>query len=176
VTSFFNRSSSVSAQQSLAIRTVALFEAIKGAVVLLAGSGLLFLVHRDVAAVAAGFVSHMHLNPASHYPQIFLDAAANVHDSRLLGLAAGAGAYSLVRFVEAYGLYGQKAWAEVLAAGSGAIYVPFELAGLLRRPSWHAWLLLAVNLLIVSVMVAALLRRRRHRARAGLSSSAGESA
>ena len=109
-------------------------------------------------------MKHLHLNPASHYPQIFLDAAANMHDSRLLGLAAGAAAYALVRFVEAYGLYLQKAWAEVLAAGSGALYVPFELAGLLRRPNWHAGALLALNLLVVSVMVAALLqRRRRHR-------------
>jgi uncharacterized membrane protein (DUF2068 family) len=172
VTSLFDQSSSASAPQALAIRTVALFEAIKGAIVLLAGSGLLFLVHRDVGAAAAGFVEHLHLNPASHYPQIFLDAAANVRDSRLLGLATGAAAYSLVRFVEAYGLYGQKAWAEVLAAGSGAIYVPFELAGLLRHPSWHAGALLALNLLIVSVMVAALLqRRRRHRSGVGVSSS-----
>jgi uncharacterized membrane protein (DUF2068 family) len=79
----------------------------------------------------------------------------------LVWLAIGAGAYALVRFVEAYGLYGEKAWAEVLAAVSGAIYVPFELAELLRRPTWHGAVLLALNLSVVALMVGALLQRRK---------------
>lgn len=149
------------APRSAAIRTVALFEAFKGAVVLLAGFGLLSLVHKDVHAVAARLIEHMHLNPASRYPQIFLDAASNVHDRRLEWLAVGAGAYALVRFVEACGLYGEKAWAEVLAAVSGAIYVPFEIAELVRRPTWHGALLLVFNLFVVALMVSALLQRRK---------------
>lgn len=149
--------------RAAAIRAVALFEAFKGALVLAAASGLLSLVHRDVHAAAAALIAHLHLNPAAHYPTIFLDAAANVHDSRLLMLAAGAATYALVRFVEAYGLFGEKAWAEVLAAVSGGIYVPFEIAGLVARPTWHGALLLAVNLAVVALMVVALWRRRQQR-------------
>ncbi len=147
--------------RSAAIKTVALFEAFKGAVVLVAGSGLLLLIHTDVHAAAARLIEHWHLNPASRYPQIFLEAAANLHDSRLLLLAAGAALYALVRFVEAWGLYGEKAWAEVLAAVSGGIYVPFEMVELLRRPSWHGALLLMLNLVIVALMVGLLLQRRK---------------
>lgn len=144
-----------------AIRTVALFEAIKGAVVLLAGSGLLLLIHKDVHAFAVRLIEHLHLNPASRYPQIFLEAASNLQDSRLVLFAVGAAVYALVRFVEAYGLYGEKAWAEGLAAISGAIYVPFEIVELLRRPSWHGALLLAFNLFVVALMVGLLLQRRK---------------
>src|SRR5450631_2589302 len=104
-----------------AIRTVALFEAFKGSVVLMAASGFLSLIHKDVHLVASRFIHHMHLNPASHYPLIFLDAASNLHDRRLIFLAVGAITYAFVRFFEAYGLYTEKAWAEVLAAISGAI-------------------------------------------------------
>ncbi|MFC5499463.1 DUF2127 domain-containing protein [Caenimonas terrae] len=150
-------------ERSAAIRAVAFFEAFKGALVLAAGSGLLLLVHRDVHAMAAALVEHLHLNPASHYPTIFLDAAANTQDSRLMALAAGAAGYATLRLVEAYGLYRERAWAEVLAAVSGAVYVPFEVAGLIRHPGWHGALLLAVNLGIVGLMVAALLKRRRER-------------
>ena len=153
--------------QSTAIKAVALFEAFKGAVVLLAASGLLSLIHRDVHALAAKLIEHSHLNPAARYPRIFLDAASNLHDSRLVWLAVGAGIYALVRFVEAYGLYGEKAWAEVLAAVSGGIYVPFELAGLTRHPTWHGALLLALNLFIVALMVRALLQRRKDGRRNG---------
>jgi uncharacterized membrane protein (DUF2068 family) len=144
-----------------AVRAVAFFEAAKGLLVLATATGLLSLIHRDVYQLAATLVEHAHLNPASKYPQIFLDAAAKVGDTRLLMLAAGAALYAGVRLVEAYGLYCGRAWAEALAALSGAIYLPFEFIGLLRAPSWHSAALLAVNLGIVALMIRAMLRRRQ---------------
>lgn len=147
-----------------AIRLVAWFEAFKAALVLSAGTGLLTLVHKDAYAVAARLIEHAHLNPASRYPQIFLDAAARLTDSRLLLLAAGAAAYAGFRIVEAWGLLYEKAWAEVLAALSGAIYLPFEVVGWLEKPSWLRAAIFAVNLAIVGLMVHALLARRRARA------------
>ena len=144
-----------------AIRLVACFEAAKGVFVLLAATGLLSLLHKDATAVAASLLEHAHLNPASHYPQIFLDAAAHLDDHRLLMLAGGAAVYAVFRLVEAYGLYFERPWAEMLAALSGAIYVPFEVLGLVRHASWHGALLLLVNLGIVGLMVRAMRQRSR---------------
>ena len=147
-------------QHDPSIRLVAYLEAAKGILVLLAASGLLLLLHRDVHDIAAKLIEHAHLNPASKYPHIFLDAASKVGDSRLLALAAGAALYAAVRLVEAYGLFFGRAWAEALAALSGAIYVPFEIAELFREPGWHSAALLLLNLAIVALMVRAMLRRR----------------
>ena len=144
-----------------AIKLVALFEGLKGLVVLLAGTGLLGLVHKDLHVLALALVEHAHLNPASKYPQIFLDAAANLHESRLLLLALGALLYAVLRFVESYGLYFRRAWAEVLAAFSGTVYLPFELFELVRKPTALHGALLLANATVVAVMVAALVRRRR---------------
>lgn len=143
-----------------AIRAVAVLEAVKGGVVLLAGFGLLALVHRDVQAFAERLVEHAHLNPASRYPRIFLDFADKVTDSRLMLFAAGAGLYALVRFVEAYGLWRERAWAEWFAAGAGAIYIPFEIVELVEKPSVIGAGVFAVNLLIVGVMVNAVMKRK----------------
>ncbi len=145
------------------IRAVAYFEALKGALVLAASMGLLSLLHRDLRTLALVFVKHTHLNPAAKYPGIFLEAAARLQDSRLLLLAIGAAAYSLIRFVEAYGLFRERAWAEVLAAVSGAIYVPFEVRGLLHKLTWHGGALLLLNLAVVVIMVRALQKRRAER-------------
>ncbi len=150
---------------SKAIRAVAFFEAFKGVLVLAGATGLLSLVHRDVYAIAAALIEHTHLNPAAKYPQIFLDAAANLQDSRLLLLALGAAIYSAVRFAEAYGLFFGRAWAQILAAVSGAIYVPFEVLSLIKKATWHGGLLLALNLFVVAVMVQALQNRRARAAR-----------
>lgn len=142
------------------VRAVALLEAAKGTLVILAGFGALSLIHRDVQRFAERLVAHLHLNPAKHYPQIFLDAAAHLTDARLWMLAAFAATYGLVRFVEAWGLWLGRRWAEWLAAVSGAIYVPFELYELFHRVTWISLGALAVNLLVVGLMIHALFRRR----------------
>ena len=93
------------------IRIVALLEAAKGAVVILAGFGLMALVHRDVQAVAEDVVRHLHINPARHLPHIFLDAAAAATDARLWAMALAAMLYAIIRFAEAYGLWREQLWA-----------------------------------------------------------------
>jgi uncharacterized membrane protein (DUF2068 family) len=146
-----------------AIRLVAYFEAFKGILVLVAATGLLALVDKDLQDLAARLVEHSHLNPASKYPRIFIDAAARLQDSRMALLALGAASYSLVRLVEAYGLYRERAWAEVLAAASGALYMPVELYEWFIHPTWLRATIFVLNGAVVAVMVYAFLERRRAR-------------
>lgn len=143
-----------------AMRTIALLEAAKGSVVLLAGAGALSFIHRDAQHFAERLVRHLHLNPASHTPRIFLEFAEKATDSRLAMLAAFAAAYALVRFVEAYGLWRERRWAEWFAAASGAIYIPFEIFNLFRGHLWLSLTALLVNIIVVAVMVNALVRGR----------------
>lgn len=142
------------------LRTVALLEAAKGMLVILAGFGALSLLHRDLQQFAGRLVAHMHLNPAKHSPQIFIDAAAHLTDARLWTLAGFAACYGAVRLIEAYGLWFGRRWAEWFAATSGAIYVPFEVYELLHKASWLSAGALVVNLLVAGLMVYALLRGR----------------
>lgn len=136
-----------------ALRTIAVVEAAKGVLVLLAGLGLLSLVHHDAQRMAEVLVAHSHLNPASRYPRIFLDFAAQVTDSRLMLAALGAAAYAGLRFIEAYGLWRARPWAEWFAAISGAVYLPFELVEVYRTLNWISLGVLLVNAAIVAVML-----------------------
>jgi len=147
------------------LRTVALLEAAKGALVLLTGCGLFALLHRNVQALAEELVRHSHLNPASHLPRIFIDYAARLDDAHLLQLALAAVAYAGVRMLEAWGLWCERAWGEGLAAASGAIYLPFELRELFARPGPLTFSLLLVNLAVVLFMIDTLRRRRARLAR-----------
>lgn len=146
-----------------AVRLIAFFEAFKGVLVLVAATGLLSLLHKDVVALATRLLEHVHLNPAAKYPQIFLDAASHLQDARLLLLALGAAAYSTVRLVEAYGLLKERPWAEWLAAGSGGIYLPIEVFECVRHPTALRAAVLVANALVVAIMVRALLKRREAR-------------
>ena len=133
-----------------------MFEAAKGAVVILAGLGLLALIHRDVQAVAESIVRHSHLNPARHFPQIFLDAAAKTTDAHLWAMALTAICYSSIRFVEAYGLWRKQVWAEWFAILSGALYLPVEIYELTLSIS-----AVKISILLVNLIVNMLLRRCR---------------
>jgi uncharacterized membrane protein (DUF2068 family) len=144
-----------------AIRLVAYFEAFKGLLVIVAATGLLTLVHQNLHDLAASLIAHTHLNPASKYPLIFLEAATRLQDTRTALLAGGAAVYATVRLAEGYGLYYEKAWAEVLAAGSGAIYLPVEIYEWYSQPTWFHAALFTVNALVVALMLHALWLRRR---------------
>lgn len=146
-----------------AVRVIAFIEAAKGIIVLLAATGLLAFIHADWNDLAARLVRLSHLNPASHYPHIFLDAVAHLQEPRLLWLAAGAATYSMLRLVEAYGLYRERAWAEWLALIASGLFIPAELNEIIRRPSYLSLTVLVVNLAIVAVMAHALWQRRRRR-------------
>ncbi len=143
-------------QSPNAIRAVAIFEAIKGALVIAAGCGAFSLLHKNVQQLAGKLIAHLHLNPAKHYPQVFIDAAAHLTDTRLWILAIFAALYGVVRLAEAYGLWNNRRWAEWFAAISGGIYVPFELYELYSKASWLSLTALVANTLIVALMVKTL--------------------
>jgi uncharacterized membrane protein (DUF2068 family) len=143
------------------VRVVAAFEAAKGVLVLLAGFGLLGVVHRSARELAEELIRHLHLNPASRSPRIFLDAAERFSDIHLWMLAALAFAYAALRLVEAYGLWRVRRWAEWVAVGSGAIYLPFEVWELTRGVSWLKLCTFGANAAIVAYMAYALWQERR---------------
>lgn len=143
------------------LRTIAIFEAFKGTLVLAAGFGLLSLIHHQVQHVAEHIIRHFHLNPARHYPRIFIQLAGKMSDHRLWMLALAAFAYSGIRLAEAYGLWKEKAWAEWFAVLSSGFYVPFEIYGLFVKVTWVRILALTLNLVIVVYIGRVLLQARR---------------
>ena len=135
-----------------ALHAIALFEAVKGAVALAAGLGLLGLLHYDVRRLALALLWRFHLDPEMHYPELLLHYADLLNGINLRTMAPVAIAYIAVRWLEAYGLWKEKAWAEWLAALSGALYIPLEVAHLVHRPSLiNAGVLLA-NIGVVGFM------------------------
>ncbi|HEU4698932.1 MAG TPA: DUF2127 domain-containing protein [Gemmatimonadales bacterium] len=135
-----------------ALRTVAVLEAGKGALVVAAGTALLRAGPAGAQAFAERLVRHLHLDPARHTPRIFLAAAERLTEPRLRWLAAGAAAYALVRFAEAFGLWRGAPWARAFGVATGALYVPLEVRELWRHPSWVSVVTLLLNVVVVVVL------------------------
>src|SRR5512135_1330617 len=106
------------------LHIVSLFEGAKGLLVLLVGFALLEFIHKDLHEVAEQIVRNIHLNPASHYPRIFIDAANHMTDGKLWAMAFSALVYSVIRFVEAIALWLHRQWAEWFGLLTGRMYMP----------------------------------------------------
>ena len=93
------------------------------------------MIHQDLEQLAEELVRHFHLDPASHYPRIFIEAADRVSDARLWLLAALAFGYAAMHLAQGYGLWRRQRWAAWLAIAAAASYVPLEVYGLLHGVS-----------------------------------------
>jgi uncharacterized membrane protein (DUF2068 family) len=143
------------------LRAVAIFEATKGGLVLLLEFGLLSLLHKDTVEMAEHAVHLLHLNPEHHLSHAIVNAASKLTDGRLWAIAAGGLAYATVRFVEAYGLWNRRVWAEWFALLSGALYLPWELFELAEKTTPVRIVVLVSNVIIVLYMLFVRVRASR---------------
>ena len=135
------------------LRAVAALEAFKGVLAVLASFALFTLLHKDIGDVAENIIESLHLNPANRLVHAFLNAADRVSDNKIVAVACVGLAYAVIRFIEAYGLWNARAWAEWFAIISGSAYLPLEIIGLIRHPNAMHWAVLIVNIIVVLYMV-----------------------
>jgi|GEM_PF-404700 len=138
-------------------RWIAGFEAAKGLLVILAGFGLLSLMHHDLQHFAHAFVDHLHLSPDGRVSHVFLTLSAAAGQQLWL-LAALSCAYATLRFAEAYGLWHGRRWAKWFAVASGGLYLPLEAYELLHGINWIKAAAFLLNAGIVLYMIHALRR------------------
>lgn len=119
--------------------------------VLVLGIALLFLRQR-VEVYAEHLLFHLHINLDRNVGHAVMNAAIQITDAHLWTLALAITIYPTVRFIEAWGLWHRRVWAEWFALLSGAMYLPWELLKLGEKPNWTHGGLLLTNLIIIAYM------------------------
>ncbi len=139
------------------LRAVATLEVTKGMIVLLAACGVLLLMQReDPWDIADSLLRLLHISPDHHFAQVFLDWADSLTSAKIWTVAAAGLSYSVLRFLEAYGLWYARAWAEWIALISGTLYLPFEIYKLVHKQSLFHIAVFLINVAIVLYMIYAL--------------------
>jgi uncharacterized membrane protein (DUF2068 family) len=141
-----------SAAEIQVLRGVATLEFSKGIVVLLAAGVFLFVVQRESSDLGQDILDLLHISPDHHFARVFLGWADSLADMKTWVVAGVTLAYSTLRFVEAYGLWKARAWAEWIALLSASLYVPFEAYSWVREPNLFHSSLLFINLAVVFYM------------------------
>ena len=139
------------------LHVIAVFEAAKGVLALMAASGLEILGPAPLQRWLHELINRFQLDPG-HGASAGLTQASNpegVHTPPRVVLA-----YGLLRMLEAWGLWRVKAWASWLGCISAAIYLPLDVYALFHHPGWLSSIVLVVNLIVVAVLARDLVNRR----------------
>lgn len=131
------------------VRAIAVFEAVKGCIGLIAGFGLLSLMHRDIADFAEDLVGFLHLNSEGRLAHRIVETVTKLNPANIKIFFALSLVYAAVRFVEAYGLWRLRTWAEWFAIISGLVYIPIEIYELAHKPTFTRAGILIFNVAIV---------------------------
>jgi uncharacterized membrane protein (DUF2068 family) len=138
---------------SVVLRTIAMFEVTKAAIVLLLGCGL-SLMHKNLHDVVERVVQVLHVNPEGKLSNLFFELASHASDRNLWVLALSTLAYASVRSTEAYGLWREREWAQWFSLLSTALYLPPELYWILRNPSSLKSAVLVTNIVMFLFMLS----------------------
>ena len=151
------------ARTPLALRTLAVFEAVKGALALAAACGLLSLRHTDLHAATVAFLRLHGIDPEKHYTRLFVESVARATNHGVGQIAAFGFVYALIRLAEGYGLWRGKHWAEWFAALSAGLYLPFEIKHFAHHPSLFNAVVILLNIALVIYLGRLLARQRAER-------------
>ena len=132
---------------------IAVFKLFKGALLLLAGFGLLELMHADMATLFSLLLESLHVNADTRlvHALVLKVDALQPHTVLIAGLVSLG--YAALLLAEGIGLWLELSWAAYLTVVSTSALVPFEVYELIERATWPRTILLAINLVIVLYLV-----------------------
>lgn len=140
------------------LHVIAIVEAVKGALALLAASGLELLGPAPLLRWVHELIGRFQLDP-NHGAMAWLAGAINPGAVHLAALVATL--YGVMHLVEGWGLWRAKAWASWLGCIVAALYLPFDIYAFASHRHWLEGLVVAINLLVVWVLARDLAIRRR---------------
>jgi uncharacterized membrane protein (DUF2068 family) len=148
-----------------------MIEAAKGVLAVAIGLAFVEIVRHDVDLedAALNLLYLLHIDPERRIALALLHAAERMNEANVMTVISLVGLYAGLRFLESYGLWRQRIWAEWLAIISGAIYLPFEVRALVRHPTAVHWAVLLINIVIVLYIAYVRwedIQQRRHRGNA----------
>lgn len=139
------------------LHVIAIVEATKGALAIVAASGLEILGPAPLHRWLHELIARFQLDPG-HGAMAWLAKAISPHSLHLA--AAAVFFYGALHLLEAWGLWRARSWASWVGCLTAATYLPFDVYALVQRPGWLSSVVVAINLVVVWVLGRDLLKRR----------------
>ena len=139
---------------------IGVMKLLKGLALLIAGIGVLSLLHRDAAETVRHWIEYIRIDPHDRLIDHLLERIAGVSHRTLRRLGVGTLLYSTVFCTEGVGLLLGKHWAEYMTAGVTTSFLPLEAYELIVHPSIVKAVVIALNIAVVAYLVLEIRRER----------------
>lgn len=141
---------------------IAAFKVVKGLLLLLAGLGLLELVHAEIATLFSLLIEALHLHADSRILHTLVLKVDALQTHSVLVMGAVSLSYAGLLFIEGVGLWLEVSWAAYLTVISTSLLLPFELYEVLQQMSVLRVGVLLLNLVIVVYLISQLKQHTLH--------------
>lgn len=145
-------------RSDVVIRLIALFKLIKAAGLIAVGVGAISMRHADSDGLLRRWIDALAVDPHGKYLTEILAKLTSLHARELHEIGVACLLYAMVFIVEGIGLFGRRAWAEIMTVTVTVSFIPLELYELVYHPTFAK-----VAVLIINILVALYLLRRLKR-------------
>ncbi len=147
-----------------ALRVIAIYKFVKCAGLIIVACVVFGFTHAPFLDQVARMVDHLPIQIGRRVLQHWMDQLAGVTPNHFIVAGVAACIYAALFFVEGFGLWTGKRWAEYLTTIATASLVPFEVYELVHHATWTKAVVLIGNVAIVIYLIY-LLRRGQYRLR-----------
>ena len=141
---------------------IAWFKVVKGLLLLLAGLGLLKLIHAEIATLFSLLIEALHLHADSRILHALVLKVDALQPHTVLVMGVISLGYAGLLLIEGVGLWFEASWAAYLTLISTSLLLPFELYEVLQQVSALRIGVLLLNLVIVGYLVSQLKQHTLH--------------
>jgi uncharacterized membrane protein (DUF2068 family) len=139
---------------------IGVLKLLKGLALLIAGIGVLSLLHRDAAETVRHWIEAIRIDPHDRLIDHLLEKIAGVDHRTLRRLGVGTLLYSGVFCTEGIGLLMAQHWAEYMTTGVTASFLPLEVWELFAHPSVVKTIVVLLNVAVVVYLVLEIKKER----------------
>ena len=112
-------------------------------------AAVLSLINRDLEEIIRRAGALLGLNADNRFLMLMTGYVTDARSSTLITVAAIGFCYATLNLLEAYGLGMRYRWAEYLTVIATALFIPFEIHELYKKPGLLSAFALLINVLIV---------------------------
>ncbi|HTA92600.1 MAG TPA: DUF2127 domain-containing protein [Polyangiaceae bacterium] len=142
---------------------IGVLKLLKGLALMVAGIGVLSLLHRDAAETVRHWIEYIRMDPHDRLIDHLLEKVAGVSHRTLRRLGVGTLLYAGVFCTEGIGLLTAQHWAEYMTAGVTASFLPLEVYEFVVHPSVIKAVVILINVAVVVYLALEIKRERAYR-------------
>jgi uncharacterized membrane protein (DUF2068 family) len=148
-----------SPSRPLGLFLIGLFKIVKAFLFVAIGIGMLKLIDKDIDDIFRDLILKLHIDAEHRFIQHIFTRLSLVTNHTLQELSVASFIFSTLLFVESFGLFAQKVWAEFMTIAETSLFIPFEIYEIIRHGTMVKAIVMTVNMAIVAYLVWAIARK-----------------